>query len=150
MATAPHHQLPSIFSGLRRAAREHQDEYGTDSKEFVMQNFYIDNGPTSLPTEEEAIDLVKRTQKMLAASNLKLHKIASNSSTVMKAFAPEDVAKDLKDLDVSMIHWALWLSSQFKEKLWSENCHPKIMIGMILSHHTKKCPGKCGKSLSWT
>jgi len=91
---------PSVaIYGLRRATQEHQDEYGSDSKEFVMRNVYVDDGLTSVPTEEEAIDLLKRTQKMLAASNLKLHKIASNSSKVMKAFDPEDFAKDLKDLD---------------------------------------------------
>ncbi|RXN03643.1 hypothetical protein ROHU_013311 [Labeo rohita] len=93
---------PSVaIYGLRRAAQEYQDEYGTDSKEFVMRNFYVDDELTSVPTEEEAIDLLQRTQKMLAASNLKLHKIASNSSKVMTAFAPEDLAKDLKDLDFS-------------------------------------------------
>ncbi|XP_060765880.1 uncharacterized protein LOC132874028 [Neoarius graeffei] len=92
---------PSVaIYGLRRAAQEHQAEYGTDSKEFVMRNFYVDNGLTSVPTEEEAIDLLKRAQKMLAASNLKLHKIASNSNKVMTAFAPEDLAKDLKDLNL--------------------------------------------------
>lgn len=92
---------PSVaIYGLRRAAQEHQDKYGTDSKEFVMRNFYVDDGLTSVPTEEEAIDLLKRTQKLLAASNLKLHKIASNSSKVMTAFAPEDLAKDLKDLNL--------------------------------------------------
>ena len=48
----------------------------------------------------------------------------------------------------SMIHWGLLVPSQFKEKLWSENCRPRNMIGMILSHQTSKCPGSCGKSLS--
>lgn len=92
---------PSVaIYGLRRAAQEHQDEYGTDSKEFVMRNFYVDDRLTLVTTEEEAIDLLKRTQKMLAASNLKLHKIASNSNKVMTAFAPEDLAKDLKDLNL--------------------------------------------------
>ncbi len=96
---------PSVaIYGLRRAAQEHQDEYGTDSKEFVMRNFYVDDGLTSVPTEEEAIDLLQRTQKMLAASNLKLHKIASNSSKVMTAFAPGDLAKDLKTSTLVQIH----------------------------------------------
>lgn len=63
-----------------------------------MRNFYVDDGLTFVPTEEEAVDLLKRTQKMLAASNLKLHKSASNSNKVMIAFAPKDLAKDLKDL----------------------------------------------------
>lgn len=37
---------------------------------------------------------------MLAESNIHLHKIASNSNTVMESFPPEDLAKDLKDLDL--------------------------------------------------
>lgn len=62
---------PSVaIYGLRRTAQERQDEYGTDSKVFVMRNFYLDDGLMSVPTEEEAISLLKRTQKMLAASNL--------------------------------------------------------------------------------
>lgn len=35
---------------------------------------------------------------MLAESNIKLHKIASNSNTVMQAFDPADRANELKDL----------------------------------------------------
>lgn len=51
--------------------------------------------------EENAISLLKRTQKSLAQSNIKLHKIASNSTIVMKAFPPEDQAKGIKDLDLT-------------------------------------------------
>ncbi|KAL0167347.1 hypothetical protein M9458_039191, partial [Cirrhinus mrigala] len=41
---------PSVaIYGLKRAAQEYQDEYGTDSKEFVMRNFYVDDGLTSVP-----------------------------------------------------------------------------------------------------
>ena len=37
---------------------------------------------------------------MLAQSNLRLHKIASNSSDVMKAFSKGDLAKGLQNLDL--------------------------------------------------
>lgn len=37
---------------------------------------------------------------MLALSNLRLHKIASNSPVVMDAFPPDDRAKDIKDLNL--------------------------------------------------
>lgn len=39
---------------------------------------------------------------MLAESNLRLHKVASNSNQVMEAFPAEDRAKDLKDLDLAV------------------------------------------------
>lgn len=37
---------------------------------------------------------------MMAESNIRLHKIASNVSHVMNAFPPEERAADLKDLDL--------------------------------------------------
>ncbi len=50
----------------------------------------MDDGLKSLPSAEMAIDLLKRTQDMLAGSNLKLHKLASNSKEVMGVFPSED------------------------------------------------------------
>ncbi|KAF7642400.1 hypothetical protein LDENG_00258540 [Lucifuga dentata] len=84
--------------GLRRAAQEGEKKYGSDSRHFVERHFYVDDGLISLLTEDEAINLLKRTQASLAQSNLKLHKIASNSITVMQAFSPGDLAVGLKDL----------------------------------------------------
>lgn len=86
--------------GLRRAAQAGEEKHGTDARQFISRCFYVDDGLTSLPTEEEAVSLLKRTKEMLAESNIHLHKIASNSHTVMESFAPEDLAKDLKNLDL--------------------------------------------------
>ncbi|XP_050419153.2 uncharacterized protein LOC126832434 [Patella vulgata] len=88
--------------GLRRSALIGQETFGIDVKNFVDRNFYVDDGLASLPTSEQAIDLMKRTQKaLLVGGNLHLHKIASNSPEVMEAFATEDLAKDLKELNFS-------------------------------------------------
>lgn len=86
--------------GLRRAAREGEPEYGPDTRTLVERDFYMDDALKSLATEEEAIDLLQRTQASLAESNLRLHKIASNSAQVLSAFPPEDCAKGIKDLDL--------------------------------------------------
>ncbi|XP_047671761.1 uncharacterized protein LOC125145112 [Tachysurus fulvidraco] len=87
--------------GLRRAIREGAQEHGADTVKFVERHFYVDDGLLSVPSEAEAIDLLKRTQASLAESNLRLHKFASNSQTVMEAFPPEDCAPVIKDLDLS-------------------------------------------------
>lgn len=50
--------------------------------------------------EVEAIDLLQRTKALLAESNLRLHKIASNSTKVMEAFPLEERASDFKDLEL--------------------------------------------------
>ncbi len=62
----------------------------------------MDDGLKSLPSAEMAIDLLKRTQDMLAGSNLKLHKLASNSKEVMGVFPSEDYANSMKELDLGV------------------------------------------------
>lgn len=68
----------------RRAAAHGEEDYGSKAKHFV--EFYVDDGLLSVPTPAEVIDLLARTQEMLADSNLRLHKFASNSKEVMEAF----------------------------------------------------------------
>jgi hypothetical protein len=73
----------------------------SDVKEYVDRNFYVDDGLTSLPTASEAINLVRRTQEVLKTEgNIRLHKIISNSNEVMNAFPAEDLAKELKSLNI--------------------------------------------------
>lgn len=102
---------------LRQAAQEGQSAYGEDAYQFVVRDFYVDDGLKSLPTADAAISLLKRTQSMLACSNLRLHKLASNNKEVTEAFPCEDPATDLKDLDLAVdsllvqrslgLHWDL-------------------------------------------
>lgn len=51
--------------GLRRAALTGKKDYGYEARHFVERTFYMDDGLTSLPTEEEAIKLLQVTQEML-------------------------------------------------------------------------------------
>ncbi|XP_042281759.1 uncharacterized protein LOC121906755 [Thunnus maccoyii] len=85
--------------GLRRAIKEGAQEHGTDTVNFVERHFYVDDGLLSVPTDAEAIDLLRRTQTSLAESNLRLHKFVSNSQTVLEAFPPEDCAAIMEDVD---------------------------------------------------
>lgn len=87
--------------GLRRAIAEGAQKYGPDTVKFVERHFYVDDGLVSLPSEAEAIDLLRRTQASLAESNLRLHKFVSNSPAVIGAFPPEDCVPVIKDLDLS-------------------------------------------------
>ncbi|KAG7483457.1 hypothetical protein JOB18_048755 [Solea senegalensis] len=94
-----------------------------DAKHFVEHNFYVDDGLISLSSATEAIDLLTRTQEMLSASNLRLHKIASNCSDVLKAFSQEDHAKGLEDLDFddnsALIQRSLGLSWELKHDIFT-------------------------------
>ena len=94
---------PSVASyGLQKIAEISKDEYGADVQQFITNDFYVDDGLTSAPTVDSAVDLMKRTQLALQeCGNVKLHKIASNSKEVMDAFPAADLAKDLAFLDLS-------------------------------------------------
>lgn len=89
--------------GLRKAAQSGEEVYGSDVVNFVIRNFYVDDGLVSLPTASDAIDLMKRTQEaLMEEGNLRLHKIASNSQDVMNAFSEDDKASHLKDIDLGV------------------------------------------------
>jgi hypothetical protein len=86
--------------GLMTTAREGSEEFGEQAREFVENEFYVDDGLKSFASPEEAITTIKNAQNMCASANLRLHKFASNSKTVLESIPKEDRAKDLKDLDL--------------------------------------------------
>ena len=87
--------------GLRKTAQVGENQFGSDAREFVERNFYVDDVLKSLPGSGESIDLLQRTQAMLATANLRLHKIASNDAEVTQAFPSEDRTTKLCDLDLN-------------------------------------------------
>lgn len=88
--------------GLRRAAIQSQEEHDTEAKQFVLRNFYVDDGLISFSSSEDAIQVLKKAKEMLADSNIRLHIIASNYIAVMEAFPPEERFKELKDLELGV------------------------------------------------
>ena len=105
-----HHMVVHLFGstsspaiatfGLRKTAIEGEKEFGKPTKDFVMEDFYVDDGPTSCTMPDEAISLVKNTQEMLMTANLRLHKLAFNSVEVMNAFPEQDRVDNLRELNL--------------------------------------------------
>lgn len=93
---------PAIATlGLKKIAEMSEESHGLDVRQFIRRSFYVDDGLTSCPTNEEAIDLMRWTQgAMERYGNLRLHKFASNRAKVMKAFEPKDLAQDIYDLNL--------------------------------------------------
>lgn len=87
---------------LRKTAEVGEQEFGSDAKDFVYNNFYVDDRLKSVAKPAEAIDLLTCTRAMLARANLCLHKIASSHPEVTHAFPREDQASHLRDLDFSL------------------------------------------------
>ncbi|XP_026042220.1 uncharacterized protein LOC113033090 [Astatotilapia calliptera] len=86
---------------LRQSTMDGRPHHDPEVKQFVCHDFYVNDALKSFSSVKSAVCLLKKTQDVLAKSNLRLHKIASNSKEVMEAFPPEDRANDLKDLDLS-------------------------------------------------
>lgn len=85
--------------GLRKSVEE-ADE---DVKHLIEHDFYVDDMLYAVEHEDRAIDLIKRTQISLKErGNITLHKIASNSKHILKAFNNEDLAKDLRYLNLDV------------------------------------------------
>ena len=72
-------------------------------KSYVEDKFYVDDGLNSYDKAEEAIEVLQQTKKTLwDAGKHKLHKIVSNDLDVMKAFSPDELAKNLRDIDLNL------------------------------------------------
>ena len=103
--------------GMRKTAEDGEEEYGLSAKEFVYNDFYVDDGLTSCPTDKETLELLQNTQAMLATAQLRLHKAVSNSVSVMEALPEDDRGKSIRDLDLQHdslptqrslgVHWDL-------------------------------------------
>lgn len=91
---------PIAIYGLRRAAKEMEPFNSTKTTQLVERHFYMDDALLSFTSESEATKTAEQLQKVLATSNLRLHKIASNIVDVINHFPIEDRAKDIKDLDL--------------------------------------------------
>jgi hypothetical protein len=88
---------PAIATYCLRKSVDNSDE---DIRVFVNRDFYVDDGLSSQPSVEKAVDLLKRTQRDLSSSKLRLHKIVSHEPEVLKQFSVNDLGKGLKDVDL--------------------------------------------------
>ena len=60
--------------GLKHLARVHEQEYPLAAS-FLCQDFYVDDGVTSVESTETAIELVNEARKLCEKGNLHLHKL---------------------------------------------------------------------------
>ncbi len=60
--------------GLWKTAEIGEFKYGSDAKQFVLRNFYVDDGLGCASSVANAVDLLRRTQSMLGEANVRVHK----------------------------------------------------------------------------
>lgn len=84
--------------GLKHIANENSHLYPLGS-EFVLKNFYVDDGVTSVKDAEMAVKVVDEARKLCAMGGLRLHKFMSNDDTVLNDIPMSELASDAKELE---------------------------------------------------
>ena len=64
---------------LKHTAEDGEKEFGARAAKTLKKNFYIDDALKSVPTENDAIELVQAVKGMCAKGGFKLTKFISNS-----------------------------------------------------------------------
>ncbi|XP_056147180.1 leucine-rich repeat transmembrane neuronal protein 4-like [Lampris incognitus] len=111
----------------------------------LVLNVIISSNGSQLLTvsrEVEAIDCLQRTKDLLAESNLRLHKIASNSAKVMEAFPRAIQGKALvRDLSSEQYDWDVPQPPE-KEALSESQENAEQKEGTLEKYHDGKTPKK--------
>ncbi|XP_067939750.1 uncharacterized protein [Watersipora subatra] len=84
---------------LRHIARQHEHEKPSASR-FIIKDFYVDDGITSVNTTEEAVNLIAEATDICNSGNLRLHKFVSNSREVMAAIPLSKVVQEAQGLNL--------------------------------------------------
>ena len=66
---------------LRQTGESKRQQYGDEAADFLKREYYVDDGLTSVPTVEKAIEIIKKSQEMCPSDNLRLHEFASNKKS---------------------------------------------------------------------
>ena len=86
---------------LRKTAHDTEGQYSEEVTSAIQQNFYVDDFLKSVPTEDEAINLVQEICQALAKGGFHLTKWLSNSRAVLQTIPNDERAKEIKDLDLN-------------------------------------------------
>ena len=64
----------------------------SSAQECICNSFYVDGGLDSKQTVDEAVEVLSNARSILSTYNVRLHKIVSNSSELLKHFSDSEVA----------------------------------------------------------
>ena len=85
--------------GLKRTAIDHQNEFDPSVAKFLQENFYVDDGLTSVASEAEAITLIQGSIDLCSRSGLRLHKFVCNSRVVLESIDNSYKAENIKEIN---------------------------------------------------
>ncbi len=86
--------------GLKHLATENSELYPLGSQ-FVLKNFYVDDGVISVEGVDQAIKVANEARKLCAIGGLRLHKFVSNNKVVLDSIPPSEKTSDVRSFDLA-------------------------------------------------
>ncbi|XP_067946428.1 uncharacterized protein [Watersipora subatra] len=84
---------------LRKIAKEYEEEMPIASN-FILEDFYVDDGITSVDTIEEATNLIQNAIEICGRAKLRLHKFLTNNREVLAHIPASERVKEAQNLDL--------------------------------------------------
>ena len=84
--------------GLRYAAMSEKGDDLPASRDFLLNNVYIDDALGSADTVEDAIKVLKGSVDILGSFNIRLHKINASSTSILEALPSSELAESVTPL----------------------------------------------------
>ena len=98
----------------------------------MLNNFYVDDCLKSVPTEEDAKELVTELCKLLSLGGFRLTKWISNRRSVLESIPIDERAKEVKSLDFDSdslpIERALGVHWDMEEDMFGIKITPKVPV----------------------
>ena len=85
---------------LKKTAKDNEHKYKREVIDAIQNDFYVDDFVKSVATEEESINLAHDVVQATAEGGFKLTKWISNSRKLLETIPEEDMAKEVKNLDL--------------------------------------------------
>ena len=86
---------------LKWAADEYETKYGTAAADFIRNEFYVDDGLTSVTTVDGARQMIENSRQLCERAGFNLHKFASSNKEVIDSIPRECRDKEFQSIDLS-------------------------------------------------
>ena len=86
--------------GLKHLSKMFEQDYPLAGP-FLRQDYYVDDGITSVSSVDEAVKLIEESRKMCSRGNLRLHKFVSNARSVLENIPSSECASEVQKVDLN-------------------------------------------------
>lgn len=86
--------------GMKQLAKDNESQFPLGSQ-FIMKDFYVNDGVTSIQNVENAIQLAQEAQKLCAEGDSRLQKFVCNNKSVLETIPSSECAAEVKALELT-------------------------------------------------